>query len=142
MESERAREIKIEGNPTRCPYCHDEVAVLAEEVACEKCLARHHETCWRDAGRCATCGHSTRLVHEGARPAPMVTEEDARNELREDDRIPTALEIAERRLAQQNIERAERVEAQVRYASRVILTVIALVIVIAVVAVFGLAKGP
>jgi hypothetical protein len=55
-EERRHEEVSVAGSLARCPYCHDEVAPGAGEwVACESCLARHHEACWNESGRCATC---------------------------------------------------------------------------------------
>lgn len=52
--------VRVEGAPTRCPFCHDE-ASAQDTVACVACLARHHATCWDEAARCASCGHRERL---------------------------------------------------------------------------------
>jgi hypothetical protein len=48
----------------RCPFCHDDVNIDATVpwVACEKCLARHHEACWGEAGRCGGCAHDVALA--------------------------------------------------------------------------------
>ncbi|MCO5169052.1 MAG: hypothetical protein M9894_22140 [Planctomycetes bacterium] len=54
----------------RCPFCHDDVPATASDgVVCAACLARHHEACWGEAGRCAACRHGERLRREptGAR---------------------------------------------------------------------------
>jgi hypothetical protein len=61
-ERERPRELRVEQGPTRCPFCHEGVAVESEAwVACEKCLARHHRACWDEGKRCASCGASAPL---------------------------------------------------------------------------------
>lgn len=65
MESSRVR---VEGAPTRCPYCHDE-AGAEDSVACVSCLARHYATCWEEGARCAACGHGGRLERSSGRPA-------------------------------------------------------------------------
>jgi hypothetical protein len=44
----------------RCPFCHEQVQAK-EWVACAACLARHHEACWAESGRCATCRYETKL---------------------------------------------------------------------------------
>jgi len=50
----------------RCPYCHDAVVVSASDwSSCRGCQARHHEACWDEAGACASCGGTARLVAEG-----------------------------------------------------------------------------
>jgi hypothetical protein len=62
VERERPRELRVEQGPTRCPFCHEGVAVESEAwVACEKCLARHHLACWDEGRRCAACGASAPL---------------------------------------------------------------------------------
>ncbi|MGE0709785.1 MAG: hypothetical protein AB7N76_21810 [Planctomycetota bacterium] len=38
---------------TRCPYCHDTFDDYGR--VCAVCLARHHDDCWSEAGRCASC---------------------------------------------------------------------------------------
>jgi tetratricopeptide (TPR) repeat protein len=54
----------------RCPYCHDDIATQADDwVACKDCLARHHEACWDESGRCGSCGSEARLAEEEAPPA-------------------------------------------------------------------------
>lgn len=45
---------------SRCPFCHEAVKER-EWVACAACLARHHEGCWTESGRCATCRYETKL---------------------------------------------------------------------------------
>lgn len=51
---EKAREIRVEASPTRCPYCHSSVeASEAEAIVCATCLSRHHRECW--TGECASC---------------------------------------------------------------------------------------
>jgi hypothetical protein len=52
-----ARDVRAEAGPTRCPFCHERVDVETEAWrACEACLARHHESCWNESGRCSSCG--------------------------------------------------------------------------------------
>jgi hypothetical protein len=49
--------VNVPHSPLRCPYCHEDVHHESEPwLACAACLARHHDDCWRDAGRCGTCG--------------------------------------------------------------------------------------
>jgi len=50
----------------RCPYCHDKVE-LDDRVACAACLAAHHQACWSEHLRCATCAHEAALSGEGPR---------------------------------------------------------------------------
>jgi hypothetical protein len=53
----------------RCPFCHDDVrADGGGWVACAACLARHHEACWAEGGRCATCRHEVVLRSERKAP--------------------------------------------------------------------------
>jgi hypothetical protein len=55
----------------RCPYCHGDLSVADDEwVACRGCLARHHSTCWGEAGRCSTCGDPRTLSSIHVRTAP------------------------------------------------------------------------
>lgn len=66
----------------RCPFCHEDVHPEAHAVgacvACERCLARHHEACWDEARRCGACGGRRRLrrprarVATGEGPAPRI----------------------------------------------------------------------
>ncbi len=66
--AEAGGKVRIGGGAARCPYCHDEVALEAPTwVACAGCLARHHGGCWREAGRCASCGGAESLAR-AARP--------------------------------------------------------------------------
>jgi len=60
-----AEEIKIEveRSPNRCPYCHDEVLSSEDDwLACADCLARHHDECWRELGRCSSCAGERSLA--------------------------------------------------------------------------------
>lgn len=51
----------------RCPYCHESVSLEADHwVACQQCLARHHEGCWSESSRCASCGSDRALSAAGA----------------------------------------------------------------------------
>lgn len=66
----------------RCPFCREDVRLEAGAwLACALCLARHHQGCWRELGRCASCG-------DGAHLAPVEAVE----------RIPGALGLAARAL--------------------------------------------
>jgi hypothetical protein len=61
--SETTREgVRVELSPTRCPFCKDELAPGKPIVACAACGARHHDSCYADHGRCATCGSEDKLV--------------------------------------------------------------------------------
>ncbi|MBX3467347.1 MAG: hypothetical protein KF878_10690 [Planctomycetes bacterium] len=56
----------------RCPFCHDDVHPDAGDVACvacERCLARHHEACWDEARRCGACGVGSRRARRHAAAA-------------------------------------------------------------------------
>jgi hypothetical protein len=56
-------EIRIAGSPSRCPFCHSDIAVASEDwVACRGCLARHHAPCWKELTRCGACGHDRALA--------------------------------------------------------------------------------
>jgi tetratricopeptide (TPR) repeat protein len=49
-------DVRVPSSLVRCPYCHEDVHVERDVwVACKSCLARHHATCWREGGACASC---------------------------------------------------------------------------------------
>lgn len=48
--------VQVARSVTRCPYCHDDLKVEKEVVACAPCGARHHRDCHAEHGRCASCG--------------------------------------------------------------------------------------
>ena len=51
----------------RCPYCHD---VPSPQLAvCAGCLAPHHERCWDELGRCASCAAGRALRAQPTDPA-------------------------------------------------------------------------
>jgi hypothetical protein len=55
--------VEVDRSPNRCPYCHDEVLAAEEDwLACADCLARHHDECWRELGRCSSCGRDRSLA--------------------------------------------------------------------------------
>lgn len=61
-----AEGVRVEASPVRCPFCHEGVRVEdADWVACAHCLARHHDACWGEAGRCGACGAGERLARAG-----------------------------------------------------------------------------
>jgi hypothetical protein len=45
-----------------CPYCKGRLAHDETLVACAPCAARHHEDCYQELGRCASCGSFEALV--------------------------------------------------------------------------------
>ncbi|MDF1664912.1 MAG: hypothetical protein P1V97_24335, partial [Planctomycetota bacterium] len=46
--------VQVHAHYIRCPYCHDNVQTNTDDwVACQQCLARHHEECW--VGQCSAC---------------------------------------------------------------------------------------
>jgi hypothetical protein len=62
--------VRADASPLRCPFCHDGVDVEQDSWrACEKCLARHHGTCWDEAGRCSACGSTGALTRA---PSPAI----------------------------------------------------------------------
>jgi hypothetical protein len=63
-EVEEDPRVRVEGSPTRCPYCHDGVSGQQPTVVCEQCLSRHHAPCWVEA--CASCGATERMVRDPA----------------------------------------------------------------------------
>jgi hypothetical protein len=75
-DAERAREPSLALGVNRCPFCHTDVAIALDRwVACRQCLARHHEACWSEGARCATCGHDhvlTVVESPGAQPRPAL----------------------------------------------------------------------
>jgi hypothetical protein len=57
-----APEVTLAASRIRCPYCHASVAADGDDwVACRSCLARHHQACWRESPRCASCGQGAYL---------------------------------------------------------------------------------
>jgi hypothetical protein len=51
---------------SRCPFCHDAIGLETTEwVACQRCLARHHDGCWDEAAGCAACGATRALAKQG-----------------------------------------------------------------------------
>jgi hypothetical protein len=67
---DKADEKQVKAVVHRCPFCH-EGAEAEGSVACQGCLARHHEACWSESGRCASCG-SERALAPTPRPALTV----------------------------------------------------------------------
>ncbi len=71
---DREIKVEVERSPQRCPYCHDEVDSRDEDwLACAGCLARHHEDCWRELGRCSSCGDDRSLALGAHASAGSVT---------------------------------------------------------------------
>jgi len=66
-ESRVADSIRVEGSPTRCPFCHDDCAATDEALVCASCLGRHHAACWSEHGRCSSCQGDTALEAGGPR---------------------------------------------------------------------------
>jgi len=62
-----AEKIAVKNAPNRCPFCHEE-AERERSVACQDCLARHHEDCWTEGAGCSACS-SQRQLAPSARPA-------------------------------------------------------------------------
>ncbi|MBI3724284.1 hypothetical protein HY251_10085 [bacterium] len=59
-------DVRVEAGITRCPYCHESIALEREPwLACEACLARHHDACWKEGSRCSACGSSRSLSRPG-----------------------------------------------------------------------------
>ncbi|MCA8920681.1 MAG: hypothetical protein KDD82_02660 [Planctomycetes bacterium] len=64
--------LSVEGAGTRCPYCHETVAVEEESwTVCAHCLARHHAGCWDEHGSCSTCAGTTPLTVGRAGPGRL-----------------------------------------------------------------------
>jgi hypothetical protein len=67
-ETEPVR-IRASGGPTRCPFCHADVAREQDDwVACEACLARHHAACWSEGKGCAGCGETRAMNRNASAP--------------------------------------------------------------------------
>lgn len=80
MNGTRRSDLRVVQSATRCPFCHEEIAVLGRDwVACRECLARHHEACWREGGSCATC--ASREVLVAAAPVAATPERTSMAEL-------------------------------------------------------------
>jgi hypothetical protein len=63
--------VRFEQTPSRCPYCHGPCEDSEEVVACRACVARHHAECWRQLGRCSSCG-ATRFLGEAPVAPPAL----------------------------------------------------------------------
>ncbi len=72
-DTEGVEGLRLPGSPTRCPFCHDDVATQGA-VACGECLARHHEECWNEQGVCASCRSAVRLVPDQGTAAKNMQE--------------------------------------------------------------------
>jgi hypothetical protein len=56
LPEELRSDVKVSSSAVRCPYCHESVRPEPDAwVVCASCLARHHASCWRELGSCATC---------------------------------------------------------------------------------------
>lgn len=75
MKEKDPERIAVQGSPTRCPFCHDDVGLAQENAVCHDCLARHHSACWDEGGACANCGSTARMERKGP---PDLTPERAR----------------------------------------------------------------
>jgi hypothetical protein len=63
---ERTDEARLEA-VQRCPFCHDSITIdTADQVACKRCLARHHLACWNESGSCGACRATEPLVSSGS----------------------------------------------------------------------------
>lgn len=67
--------LRVEGSPTRCPYCHDGVSGQQPTVVCGQCLSRHHAACWE--GSCASCRSTERMVRDPVLAARELGNEQA-----------------------------------------------------------------
>lgn len=59
-----------EGQTTRCPYCHADLAPNQEQISCSACRAPHHVSCWQEHGRCASCDREEGAPEELAPAEP------------------------------------------------------------------------
>lgn len=57
-------EVRVNGTPSRCPYCKDALSDLRDVVACASCGARHHAECRSTHGRCVVCASTELLVYQ------------------------------------------------------------------------------
>jgi hypothetical protein len=76
---DKAEEKQVKAVVHRCPFCH-EGAEADGSVVCQGCLARHHEACWNEAGRCGSCGTERALAPTAL---PPLTVDQAGRVLRE-----------------------------------------------------------
>lgn len=62
-ERAEAGEVEVGRSPVRCPWCHADCGPDEPRVAvCQRCLSRHHSSCWREGGdRCASCAGTRAL---------------------------------------------------------------------------------
>jgi len=69
MEQEK---VNVTRSPTRCPYCHESVVEGKEaQRVCQGCLSRHHEGCWGELDRCASCGCEQALEESAPRESDV-----------------------------------------------------------------------
>lgn len=62
--------VKVARSPTRCPFCHEDVAADSAATVCQACLSRHHAPCWSEGGRCGSCGQTRALEAAPERAGP------------------------------------------------------------------------
>jgi hypothetical protein len=104
-----AEKVVVAAPPSRCPWCHDECAPEGS-VVCQACLSRHHAPCWREGGKCASCGQARAM--QGAPPTLVIA--------------PAELELVRRGAVREAVERlAARTKASEGDAARALLEAVA-----------------
>lgn len=104
-----SHKVVVAAPPSRCPWCHDECAPDGS-VVCQACLSRHHAGCWREGGKCASCGQTKAL--QGAPPTIQVA--------------PAELELVRRGAVREAVERlAARAKTGEGDAARALLEAVA-----------------
>lgn len=62
-EPQARDDVHVAGSQVRCPFCHGRVEPETDDwSACQRCLARHHQPCWSEHGRCGSCAHDRALT--------------------------------------------------------------------------------
>jgi hypothetical protein len=67
-------DVRVASSLVRCPFCHADITPDADDwIACRGCMARSHTACWKEAGRCGTCGGVQSLGVQGVQVRSALT---------------------------------------------------------------------
>lgn len=62
--------LRRKAGTTRCPFCLDACEAREDVAVCTDCLSRHHQACWQEAARCASCRADEALGAGTQQPDP------------------------------------------------------------------------